>query len=185
MRHCFSDPLYSSLRVFNEQWKENTKKNCNVIWVYFSECQIEEFSPNIEKSKTGKVLAKLTRDYHTKQSQSEREKTNIVLYHFYVTQNVTHELIYKNRNRLRRGKRFVVVKGRWVQEGQDQEFGINRGKTVYIGWINGAKFYCTGQCPEINHNCKECAYMCKICNFHCNTEINTVPEITCTSINCF
>ena len=91
----------------------------------------------------------------------------------------------KQKQTHRRGKRFVVVKGEMGAGGQDQEFGINRGKTVYIGWINGTKFYCTGQCPEINHNCKECAYMCKIYNFHCNTKINTVPEIICTSINFF
>ena len=39
----------------------------------------------------------------------------------------------KQKQTHRRGKRFVVVKGEMGAGGQDQEFGINRGKTVYIG----------------------------------------------------
>ena len=48
----------------------------------------------------------------------------------------------------------------------DWEFGVNRCKLLYIGWINKVLLYSTGnyiQYPEINHNGKEyekeCIYM--------------------------
>ena len=50
----------------------------------------------------------------------------------------------------------MVAKGKG---GKDWEFGISRGKLLYIGWIN-SKFllYSTGNCsqnPVINRNGKE------------------------------
>ena len=43
-------------------------------------------------------------------------------------------------------------------EGMDWEFGISRGKLLYIEWINKILLYSTGhyiQYPVINHNGKE------------------------------
>ena len=47
--------------------------------------------------------------------------------------------------------------GRW--KGKEWEFGISRGKLVYIGWINNNVLLCSTenyiQYPVINHNRKE------------------------------
>ena len=62
----------------------------------------------------------------------------------------------------------MVAKGDGeVGGGKDWEFGINRCKLVYIGWINNkVLLYSTGnyiQYPVINHNGKEyekeCTYV--------------------------
>ena len=63
----------------------------------------------------------------------------------------------QNRNRLTDiENRLVVATG---------EFGISRGKLLYIGWISKILLYSTGnyiQYPTINHNGKvyekECIY---------------------------
>ena len=48
--------------------------------------------------------------------------------------------------------------GRGDRGGKEWEFGINRGKLLYRGWINNVLLYSTGnyiQYPVINHNGKE------------------------------
>ena len=53
----------------------------------------------------------------------------------------------------------MVAKGEGSRGGKDWEFGIGRGKLLYIGWINNKVLvYSTGnyiQYPVINHNGKE------------------------------
>ena len=71
---------------------------------------------------------------------------------------IQHKSTYlQKRNRLGEN-RLVVAKGREVG-GKHWEFGISRGKLVYIGWINNkVLLYSTGnyiQYPVINHNGKE------------------------------
>ena len=68
--------------------------------------------------------------------------------------------------------RLVVAKREGEGGGEkDWEFGISRGKLLYIEWINDKVLLCnTGnyiQYPAINHNGKECASFC------CTAEINT------------
>ena len=51
-----------------------------------------------------------------------------------------------------------LPRGRWGRGGKDWEFGVSRGKLVYIGWINKALLDSTGnyiQYPMINHNGRE------------------------------
>ena len=61
----------------------------------------------------------------------------------------------------------------------DWEFGINRCKLLYIGWINNkVLLYSTGnyiQYPVTNHNGKEYekVYICITESFCCTAEINT------------
>ena len=56
----------------------------------------------------------------------------------------------------------MVAKGEGGGEGKDWEFGINRCKLLYIGWINNkVLLYSTGnyiQYPVINHKRKEYIY---------------------------
>ena len=53
----------------------------------------------------------------------------------------------------------MVAKGEEGGGGKDWEFGISRGKLVYIGWINNkVLLYSTGEYIQylvINHNGKE------------------------------
>ena len=53
----------------------------------------------------------------------------------------------------------MVAKGEGGEGGKDREFGINRCKLLYIGWINNkVLLYSTGnyiQYPLLNHNGKE------------------------------
>ena len=87
-----------------------------------------------------------------------------------------------NKNRLTDIEdRLVVAKGGLGRGGKDWEFGISRGKLLYIGRINNkVLLYSTGnyiQYPGINHNGKEYEkeyiYIC-ITESPCYTEeINT------------
>ena len=77
--------------------------------------------------------------------------------------NTTKEHIYENRNRLRYKNRLVVAKGEGVGGGKDWEFGVSRGKPLYIEWINNkVLLYSTGnyiQYPVTNHSGKEYIYI--------------------------
>ena len=63
--------------------------------------------------------------------------------------------------------RLVVVGGERGGGGMEWEFGISRGKLLYVGWINNkVLLYSTGNyihSPGINHHGKEyekeCIYM--------------------------
>ena len=62
--------------------------------------------------------------------------------------------------------RLAVAKGEGGGGEKDWEFGMSRGKLVYMGWINNkVLLYSTGnriQYPVINHNgkdIKKCTYM--------------------------
>ena len=91
----------------------------------------------------------------------------------------TNEHIYKTdvQNRL------VVAKGKGAGGGLHWEFGINRCKLLYTGWINNKILLCsTGnytQYPVINHNGKEYIYVytymyiCIMESICCTAEINT------------
>ena len=62
--------------------------------------------------------------------------------------------------------------------GKDWEFGISRGKLLYIAWINNkVLLYSTGnyiQYPMTNHNGKEYEkYTCITESLCCTEEINT------------
>ena len=71
----------------------------------------------------------------------------------------------------------MVVKGEGGGRGIDWEFGINRCKQLYIGWINNkVVLQSTGNYTEylvINHNGKECdkEYICITESFCCMAEI--------------
>ena len=91
-------------------------------------------------------------------SQKEKDKYHI---HLYMESKIWHKLTYLwNRNRLTDiQNRLVVAKGDGGRGGKDWEFGISRGKLLYIQWINNkVLLYGTGnyiQYPVINHNGKE------------------------------
>ena len=94
----------------------------------------------------------ITRNYHTKQSKSEREKQTpcVITYrwNFYVIEADPQT----------QRKDLWLPRGRAGGEGVDWEFGISRCKLLYIGWINSkVLLYSTGNCikhPVINHNGK-------------------------------
>ena len=61
-----------------------------------------------------------SRDYHTKQSNSER-KTNTICYHLYVESNITKWIYLQSRNRLTDVEnKFLATKG----EGSRDELGV-------------------------------------------------------------
>ena len=71
----------------------------------------------------------------------------------------TNELIYETETNSQT-ERTELWPPRWGSRGgKDWEFGISRGKLLYIEWINNkVLLYSTGnyiQCPVINHNGKE------------------------------
>ena len=78
----------------------------------------------------------------------------------------TNELIYETDSDIE--NRLVAAKGERGRGGKVWEFEINRGKLVYIGWIENKVPLCsTGnyiQYPLINPNGKEyekeCVYIC-------------------------
>ena len=101
-----------------------------------------------------------TRDYHTKRSKSERERQipydTTYMWNLNVAQmNLSTRQKQTHRHREQTGG--CQRAGGWG--GKDWEFGINRGKLLYIGWINNkVLLYSTGkyiQYPVTNHNRKE------------------------------
>ena len=77
------------------------------------------------------------RDYHTKQSKSERERQipHDITYKWNLKYD-TNELIYETNRLTDIKNRLVVAKGEGSGGEMDWEFGISRCKLVYIGWIN-------------------------------------------------
>ena len=101
------------------------------------------------------------RDYHTKQSKSERER--LIPYDTTYMWNLKYdasEHIYETEtdSQIQRTNLWSP-KGRADAEGEDWGCRISRHKLLYIGWINNkVLLYSTGyyaQCPVINHNGKE------------------------------
>ena len=102
-----------------------------------------------------------TRDYHTKQSKSERERPIPSDITYMWNLKIQYKSTYlQNKTRLpdienRRG----VAKGEGGKGGKEWEFRISRGKLLYIGWINKKVIlYSTGnhiQYSVTNHNGKE------------------------------
>ena len=70
----------------------------------------------------------------------------------------TNQFIYETRTDSQI-QRLVVAKVEGGREGKDWEFGISRGKLLYIGWINSkVLLYSSGNSIPIsvtNHNEKE------------------------------
>ena len=64
-----------------------------------------------------------------------KRKTNTIRYHLYMEYKIWHQRTFlQNRNRLTGiENRFVVAK---VRVEIDYEFGVSRGKLLYVGWIN-------------------------------------------------
>ena len=75
------------------------------------------------------------RDYHTKQSKSDRERK--IPYDNTYMRNLkydTNELIYETDSQTQRIDLWLP---RWGGGGgKDWELGVSRCKLVYIGWIN-------------------------------------------------
>ena len=69
---------------------------------------------------------------------SQKKKTNTTWYHLYVESKLGHKWAYlQNRNRLPDTEnRLVVVKGEVGRGGKGWEFGISRGKLLYLEWIS-------------------------------------------------
>ena len=71
----------------------------------------------------------------------------------------TNELIYETETGSQTQRTDLwLPRGRGGQGGKDWEFGISRCKLFYIGWINKALPYSTGnyiQYPVIHYNGKE------------------------------
>ena len=106
-----------------------------------------------------------SRDYHTKQSKSERERQ--ILYAITCMWNLnydTNELFIKQKqketHRLMDIENRLVVAKQWSGgKGRDWEFVISRCKLLHVEWINNkALLYLMGNCthyPIINQNGKE------------------------------
>ena len=101
------------------------------------------------------------RDYHTKQSKSERERqiSSDITYMWNLKYD-TNELIYETeRDSQTQRTDLWLPRGKVGGGGKDWEFGISRCKLAYTGWINNKVLvYSTGsyiQYPGINHNGKE------------------------------
>ena len=71
-------------------------------------------------------------------SEVKKRKTNTMWYHLYVKYKIWHKWTYLwNRNNLTGiENRLVVAKGEEGGWGKEWEFGINRCKLIYIGWIH-------------------------------------------------
>ena len=104
------------------------------------------------------------RDYHTKQSKSEREG--------HKSYNTTYMWNLKygaNQHFLWSKNRFTDIEnraGEWMRKGgKDWDLGIIRGKLVCIEWINNTVLpYRTGnhiQHPVTNHDGNECVCVCE------------------------
>ena len=102
------------------------------------------------------------RDYHTKQSKSERERQ--IPYDITYMWNLKYDInqhIYETKtdSQIQRTDLWLPRDGGWGQRGgKDWEFGISRCKLVYIGWINKVLLYSAGnyiQYPVTNHDGKE------------------------------
>ena len=114
------------------------------------------------------------RDYHSKQSKSERERQILISY--YITYIWT--LKYDPNEHICETKTDSQIlmcgyQGGGAKGGKVWEFGINRCKPLYTGWINKkVLLYSTGdyiQYPVTNHNGKdyekECVCVCVcVCN---------------------
>ena len=116
-----------------------------------------------------------SRDYHPKWRESEREKTNTTC-HLYMGSKIWYKSTY-----LQIKNRLTDIENRLVVANEEEcEFGINRGKLLYVGWVNNkVLLYSTGnyiQYPVTNHNEKEyekeytSIFCCSVC---WTDEINT------------
>ena len=78
------------------------------------------------------------RDYHTKQSQSERQ----IPYHLYEEFSTTQMNIHKTEtdSQIQRTDLWLP-RGRGERRGEEWEFGISRGNILKIGWINNVLLY--------------------------------------------
>ena len=128
-----------------------------------------------------------TRDYHTKQSKTERERPIPSDITYMWNLKIQYKSTYlQNKTRLTDiENRLVVAKGEGGKGGKEWEFRISRGKLLYIGWINKKVIlYSTGnhiQYSVTNHNGKEYEkeyiYIC-VCIYICITESLCCTEIT-------
>ena len=98
------------------------------------------------------------RDYHTKQSQSERKTPYDITYMWNLKCDTNH-ISTKQKQTYRNRKKTCGCRRKRCRGEKDWEFGISRGKLLAIGWINNkVLLYSTGsyiQYPVINHNGKE------------------------------
>ena len=99
------------------------------------------------------------RDCHTKWSKSEREKQILYINAYMWSLEKWYRwtcLQGRNRDTDVENKRMETKGGN--RGGKDCEYGINRDKLLYIGWINNkVLLYSTGnyiQYPVANHNGK-------------------------------
>ena len=83
-----------------------------------------------------KIKSVTVKDYHTKQSKSERERQ--IPYDIAYTWNLKYDYmnLSTNQKQTHRKSRLVVAKGVGPGRGKDWEFGISRCKLLYIEWIN-------------------------------------------------
>ena len=83
-----------------------------------------------------KIKSVTVKDYHTKQSNSERERQ--IPYDITYMWNLKYDYmnLSTNQKQTHRESRFVVAKGVGPGGGKDWEFGISRCKLLYIEWIN-------------------------------------------------
>ena len=99
------------------------------------------------------------KDYHTKQSKSEREiQTPHDITYIWNLKHDRNEPIYGTETGSLTENRLVVTRvGSWG--GMECEIGVSRCKLSYVGWINNkVLLYSTGNCiqyPMINHTVKE------------------------------
>ena len=120
-------------------------------------------------------------------SQTQKDKYHMISLTCGIYETDTNELIYKTEidSQTQRTDLWLPRKG--SRGGKEWEFGISRGKLLYIGWINNKiLLYSTGnniQYPVTNRNGKE--YEKNICiteSLSCTEEINTTLQINYTSI---
>ena len=99
--------------------------------------------------------------YHTKRSKSERERQipYDITYMWNVKYNTNQHIHETKTDSLIQRTDLWLPRGREFRGGKDWEFGISRGKRLYIEWINNKDLlYSSGnyiQYPVINHNGKE------------------------------
>ena len=115
-----------------------------------------------------------TRDYHTKWSQSERERQiPYDITYMWILKHGTNEHIYKTETASHRNQTCGCQAAR---REMDWEFGVGRCKLLHLEWINKVLLYSTGnhiQSPGINHSGKE--YKKK------NVCICTTESLCCTA----
>ena len=84
------------------------------------------------------------RDYHTKQSKSERERQRPYDYHLYAESKIRYKLISETESQTRRTDLWLP-RERDGMGGLDWELGTSRCKVLHIEWINNeVLLYSTG-----------------------------------------